>query len=98
MKSQAVIRVRFLSASEGGRSTPINAASYGCPLLVDGKAFDCRFVLDRKVEFEVDRLHRIEVAFLSPEAARQALRPGQGIELWEGKVIAAGVVEEVFEE
>lgn len=98
MKSQAVIKVKFLSPSEGGRSTPIDASAYGCPLLVDGKAFDCRFVLDRKVQFNPGRLHRIEVVFLSPDAAREALHPGQRIELWEGKIIAVGVVEEVLED
>ena len=95
MKSHAVICVNFLSASEGGRKEPITGKSYGCPMLVEGRAFDCRFVLDREVRFDTDQAHRIEVSFLSPEAALQAIRVGQTIELWEGKVIARGTIEEI---
>lgn len=98
MNPHAVIKVQFFTAAEGGREKPIVAASYGCPILAAGKGFDCRFVLDREKAFPPGQLHLIEVSFLSPGEARHSLHRGQEIELWEGKVIARGVIQEIFSE
>jgi hypothetical protein len=42
----AIVEVRFKTTAEGGRRRPLSGAEYfGCPLFVDGEAFDCRFWL-----------------------------------------------------
>lgn len=40
----ARIAVRFLETQEDGRKSDVTAGSYGCPLIVAGEAFDCRFL------------------------------------------------------
>ena len=93
MKEQAIIRITFLTEAQGGRSKPIDAERYGCPILVRGQALDCRFVLPGKTRFDPGVWHEIGVAFLNPSLAQQLLEEGVPIQLWEGKVIAEGVVK-----
>lgn len=97
IKPQAVIRVQFLPPSAGGRELPLVAKNYGCPVLVEGKGFDCRFVLSEEMKFEFGQTYSIGVRFLSPKKALEALCVGQEIELWEGKVIAKGSVEAIMD-
>jgi hypothetical protein len=46
-----IIEVRFKTSAEGGRQGNVEIAltPYGCPLIVDGEAFDCRFLLKERV-------------------------------------------------
>ncbi|WP_303907142.1 hypothetical protein [Thiohalomonas denitrificans] len=96
MKTEAVIRVRFLTPEEGGRKTPIEGERYGCPLMLNGQGFDCRFVLDGYACFELGKSYEIPVKFLNPVLALKELREGTEISLWEGKIIARGVVIKVM--
>jgi hypothetical protein len=45
--ADAIVRVRFKTTAEGGRQSPIRIGEppYGCPLVVDGKTFDCRLLV-----------------------------------------------------
>lgn len=96
MKEQAIIRVSFLTEAQGGRSEPIDAERYGCPILVRGQALDCRFVLPGRIRLDAGIWHEIGVAFLNPVLAQQLLDEGEPIQLWEGKVIAEGVVKSLL--
>ena len=93
MKQQATIEVVFLTKAEGGRSNPIDAEKYGCPILVGERGLDCRFVLSGRTRFEPGVRHEIGIAFLNPSLAQELLSEGQPIQLWEGKVIAQGIVK-----
>lgn len=95
MKPHATVKVRFLTESEGGRKRPISANSFGCPMLVDDRGFDCRFVLNKAQTFELGSTYLIDVQFLSPSEAMNALMVGKQIKFWEGKVIAEGEVVEL---
>ncbi len=50
MNADIYIKVRFKTSEEGGRKTsvkrktPLGPDFYGCPLMVDGKAYDCRLL------------------------------------------------------
>lgn len=92
MQPDAVIEVTFLSCEEGGRTSPIEGDQYGCPLMVNGHGFDCRFVLSEASRFELGKTYPIRVKFLFPELALAELREGDAIRLWEGKTIARGKV------
>ena len=92
MKSDAVIEITFLTTEEGGRKSLIEGDRYGCPILVDGRGFDCRFVLAEPSRFELGRTYQIGVKFLDAESAMAELKEGYAISLWEGKTIAKGRV------
>lgn len=96
MKEQAIIRVMFLAKAQGGRARPIDAERYGCPILVRGQALDCRFVLSGRTRFDPGVWYEIGVAFLNPSLAQQLLGKNESIQLWEGKVIAEGVVKSLL--
>ncbi|MEQ9347616.1 MAG: hypothetical protein RIG26_14345 [Thalassospira sp.] len=93
MKAEAEILVRFQSASEGGRTSPIFADRYGCTLTKDGAhGFDCRFILDGLTLFEFGREYEVAVKFLNPENALESLKEGEKFYVWEGKIIGSGKV------
>jgi hypothetical protein len=92
MKPDAIIEVRFLTASEGGRhSNIVGEEFYGCPLFAEGKAFDCRILLNGRT-LQLGETYELPVKFLNPSLALPKLSPGKPIKLWEGKDIAAGKI------
>jgi hypothetical protein len=94
MKPDAIIEVRFKTADEGGRKTPLIGEFYSCPLFVDGEAFDCRIFLETRC-VEPGERHRLPVKFLHRDLVIHKLSPGKPITLWEGKHIAIGKVVEL---
>jgi hypothetical protein len=93
MKPDAIIEVRLKMTAEGGRQGPIVTTNYpfGCPLFVDGEAFDCRvLVLNRTLE--LGSTYELPIKFLRPDLALLKLSVGKSITLWEGKDIANGKV------
>lgn len=93
MKIDAWLDLRFLTTEEGGRRTPIHSEKFGCPVMIsDREGFDCRFVLDGLTNYKLGESYRVPVKFLNPEIALEKLKDGYKIFLWEGKVIAEGVV------
>lgn len=92
MQPDAVIEMTFLTTEEGGRKSPIEGDRYGCPIMVDGHGFDCRFVLGEASRLELGRTYQIGVKFLSPDLAMAELKEGDAISLSEGKTIATGKV------
>lgn len=88
----ANIRVRFFPEAEGGRRTDVTACEYGCPLLVDGQGFDCRFMPTTETVYSLGQEYEIPIKFLSPEMALPLLSVGRKISLWEGRPIAEGTI------
>jgi hypothetical protein len=91
MKADAIIEVRFKTAAEGGRQGDIVGNYYGCPLVVDGEAFECRLPLDGKT-LHLGETYELPVKFMNPDLVMPKLSPGVSVTLWEGKEIAAGKV------
>ena len=96
MKPDAIILVRFKTTAEGGRQSAIvipdhSEKYYGCPLFIEGEAFDCRLLVQGKT-LELGETYELPVQFLYPELALPKLSPGKSVRLWEGKDIAAGEV------
>ncbi|MCP3995479.1 MAG: hypothetical protein GY722_10495 [bacterium] len=96
MTPDALIEVRFLTTGEGGRSSPIEGDTYGCPLIVNGRGFDCRFVLKGSTRFDLGEIYRIEVKFLCADYALRELEEETEISLWEGRIIAKGRIVKLF--
>lgn len=95
MKTNAVIRVRFLPRQEGGRHKPVEGRFYACPLFVGGKGFDCRLILNGR-RLELGTEYEVPVSFLNPDDVLSTLRPGVDVLLWEGFPVAKGVVVSVM--
>ncbi len=95
MKPDATVRLKFLDTSEGGRHTAVRGAFYGCPLIVDDEAFDCRLLLGGQC-LELGTTYEVAIKFLSPELALPKLKVGKEVQLWEGKTVARGTVIEII--
>lgn len=91
MQPDAIIEVRFKTTPENGRQSSVVGDVYGCPLFVDGEAFDCRMQLDGKT-LVLGKTYELGVKFLNPQLALPHLSPGKAVSLWEGKEIAVGKV------
>lgn len=97
MTPDVYIKVRFKTSAEGGRKTPIKPKTppepnfYACPLIVDGKAYDCRLLIEDK-EIELGKFYEIPVQFLDKDIAMPNLSIGKNITLWEGKEVANGQI------
>ncbi|MEI8329516.1 MAG: hypothetical protein WCG14_05930 [Chlamydiia bacterium] len=97
MNADVYIKVRFKTSEEGGRKTPVKRKTplwpdfYGCPLMVDGKAYDCRLLIGDQ-EIELGKYYEIPVKFLDKNLALPNLAVGKNIILLEGKEIANGQV------
>ncbi len=92
MKPDAAIEVRFLLPEEGGRRGGIIGKQYGCSLLVDGSAFDCRFLMNDGFHFQLGRKYSIGVKFLNPSIALKFMEKGKKSHFGRG-VIAEGFVQ-----
>ena len=92
-----IIEVRFLTAEEGGRRSPIEGGRYGCPIIANGRGFDCRFVLEGTKRFEPGKTYRIQVKLLDAATALSELKEEAEISLWEGRNIAEGRVFKVLD-
>src|SRR6266568_7777809 len=98
LQPDAVVRVRFLKTDEGGRATPIPPGGmFGCPFVFAGEYFDCRlFLQDRTAPISPGDTVEVALKFLWPDLIKPRLRQGSPCGLWEGKIIADGVVSRVF--
>jgi len=94
MKYDAIIEVRFMTAEEGGRKTPVGGPFYACPLFVEGQGFDCRLLLEGRC-LELGNVYEVPVKFMNSELALAKLAKGTGISLWEGRSVATGRILEI---
>ncbi len=91
MNPDAIVRLRFLTSAEGGRSTGVRGPFYNCPLIVGGSAFDCRMLLNEH-DFKLGNTYEVGVKFLDSERALQALPIGTKFAIWEGRKVGSGEV------
>ena len=93
MNPDVIIEVHFKTAGEGGRLDGIVIAEnlYGCPLFVNGEAFDCRLLLTNQT-LELGEIYELPVKFMRADLALPKLSVGKSVTLWEGKEIAIGKV------
>lgn len=94
--------MRFKTSDEGGRKTsvkrktPLGPDFYGCPMEIDGKAYDCRLLIGDN-EIELGKYYEIPVKFLDKDLALPNLAVGKSITLLEGKEVANGqVIKRLF--
>ena len=98
-KPDTRIRVRFLLTKEGGRKSDVDTTTheYRATIEIDNRYFDCRFRGDNPKVYKLGEWYSVYIKFLSPEIALPHFSVGKPISLWEGKTVAEGFVEEVFE-
>lgn len=95
MQPDAIIEVRFKMPNENGRQTAVSGDYYGCPLVIEGEAFDCRLLLAGR-SLELGETNEVPVKFLNPQLVLPKLAVGKPIVLWEGKDVATGKVMRVL--
>jgi hypothetical protein len=91
MNADAIIEIRFKTTAEGGRQDAIVGTFYGCPLFIDGEAFDCRLSLNGKTLL-LGETYKLPVKFLNRDLVLPKLSQGKTVILWEGKEVATGRV------
>lgn len=96
MIPDAVINVRFLTTTEGGRNTAIDGKFYACPLFVDNEGFDCRLILEGR-RLELGSTYVVPIKFLYRELVLPKLKVGKEVLLWEGRNVAKGQVVKIIE-
>jgi hypothetical protein len=98
MKADAIIEVRFKTPDEGGRQGDVTGGEfYGCPLFVEGEAFDCRVLLSGRT-LQLGETYELPITFLNPALVLPKLSPGKPVKLWEGKDIATGKIVRLVSE
>lgn len=97
MNPDVIIEARFKTTAEGGRleSVVIAESPYGCPLFVNGEAFDCRLLLTNQT-LELGKVYELPVKFMRPDLVLPKLSVGEPVTFWEGKEIALGKVVRLF--
>lgn len=95
MSPDLLLRVRLNKTSEGGRLSDIVGPDYRCPLIVNGRGFDCRFLPFNELKLGVEK--NVKVKMLDRRAALSCIELGQRVELWEGRVIGEAVVIGIFD-
>ena len=93
--ADALIKVRFRTRREGGRDEPVPGPSFGCPMFIDGEAFDCR-LQHGKPELPLGQWLDVKVKFLDRANVARKLSAGTKFLLWEGKNVAEGIVLDVY--
>ena len=89
------VELNFLSASEGGRVSPISCGEYRGVLGVEGGHFSVRFCVTSEQETAPGKSGKFGVQFLAPEVALPLFKVGVEFSVWEGKTIGHGRVLEV---
>jgi hypothetical protein len=97
---RVIAKIILAPTEEGGRRTPISAATYGCAVFFEGvpalstHGYDCRMSvgeLGRAIS-PGDTVDEIAMVFLSPDEVLPHMKPGVTFTLWEGKTIGRGTV------
>lgn len=97
MNPDIIIKVRFFTASEGGRKTAVQGGPfYACPLFIENEAFDCRIILNGQ-RLELGLTYEVLAKFLCRELALPKVAVGKEVLLWEGRDIARGHVVKIFD-
>ncbi len=97
MKPDAIINVRFLLPTEGGRNSAVEGQFYACPLFVDNEGFDCRLMLEGR-RLELGTSYEVPVKFLYRELALPKLSVGKEVLLWEGRNVARAQIISIVAE
>jgi len=89
----AVIQVYFLTKDEGGRATSLcgKKYKYNCPMIINNKAFDCRFMVDPFC-FKLGKKYEVPIRFLDKKEAKKNIKDGDEMYLWEGGKIGFGKI------
>ena len=93
-------RISLKKTEDGGRTGPILARDYGCPLFFQNEyelekhGYDCRLLLSQlgKGIAPGETLAKVPIRVLCPETVIPHLLVGARFQMWEGKVIGHGEV------
>lgn len=80
---------------KGGRKTPVTGDTYSCPMIIDGKAYDCRLLI-KNMKLELGCFYEVPVKFLNRDTVFPNLNIDKNIILWESKEVADGLVTKIL--
>lgn len=95
MKPDAILRLRFSTTAEGGRSAAVQGPTYSCPLVIDSFAFDCRLIFSED-RLDLGSFYEVGVKSLDSAGALSRLTAGTKVSIWEGRIVGWAEVLTVF--
>jgi hypothetical protein len=97
MKADILIEARFKTSAEGGRVKPINGNTYRCPMIIDGRGFECQIFFEGKI-IQCGETYQFAVKFMNFGVVSSFIAVDKIIALWEGKKIATGKIIQILAE
>lgn len=85
--------IKLLTTEEGGRRGPITGRKYSCPLVIDGRGYDCRILIGNRT-LTLGQSHYMCIKFLDRDFSMPLFTVGKVFSLWEGREIGSGIVIE----
>ena len=96
MKPEIIATIYFYKIEEGGRKGATPKDWFGCPFLFKGRSYDCRLFFYGKQPIKPGDRLKVFIQFLCPDLILNKLKVGDKFELWDGRIIAEGKVEEIL--
>ena len=93
MNTDAVINVEFLTTEEGGRTERTPADFFGCIFMLNNENYDCRLLLNEYGAISPGDKVKVPIKFLNSEIVMGKIKEGVEFDLWDGKIIARGIVD-----
>jgi len=95
-KPDILTTVRFYKPEEGGRKIATPEKFFKCPFKFENEMFDCKLLLDGIGSISPGETRTIPIKFLYPDLIKGRLSKGANFYLWDGRIIAKGVIEEIL--
>lgn len=85
--------VYFMTDEEGGKAGPSHW-DLRVPMKIGGEFLDCRITTPEREYYLPGREYRVDIDFLSPDLAREAIAEHKEFELWDLRIFARGKILE----
>lgn len=92
-----IATVNFYSTKIGGRSGPTPDKVFRCPLVINNKMFDCALLLEETGPIAPGDTKTIPIVFIRRDLIKDYLFINSSFKLWELKIIADGVINNIFD-
>lgn len=91
-----IATIRFYTAAEGGRTSPITREIFTCPFKLNDKLYECGILLKDIGYIYPGEIKTVPIKFISSIDIKSKLTLHSKFYLWDGRNIAEGNVEKIY--
>ena len=95
-KPHIYAKLKFYTTEEGGRKAPTNHKWFGCPSIINNQYYDCILLLFSFGSINPGDTVNVPIVFINRDVLR-ILNEGDCIKLWDGRIIAEGIVNKIID-